>query len=169
MTVFFISGCATKIDVHARNEPFLPVKTYGLRTIPAPDFPSVVIIDSVNQFKGKPIQLFYVKKIDGKSVANARTETQFVSYGSGFTFGWRVLRHLPIRKSVLILRAENYGSAKLFGLFRKDAGTTKTVAFTPETGRSYVVMGKIDESSGGSDVYIADEQTRQRVKVEIVE
>jgi uncharacterized protein YceK len=63
MAVFFQSGCASKIDAHARNEPFQPVKTYGVRALPAPDFPSVVLLDTATHPHITRAQLFYVKKL----------------------------------------------------------------------------------------------------------
>lgn len=165
--VLLLTGCANKIDVHNRHESFKRVSLPGLHEVPNPDFPSVVLSDTANRLSGSRAKLFYVKSIDGKAVENARTETSHLTRGKGFSV-WTssTLRYIPIRRAVFVLRAETYNAAPVIDLFRKDVSVTKTVAFTPELGKFYVVLGSIDEVTGKAEVYIADEETRAPIKVE---
>ncbi|HET8695623.1 MAG TPA: hypothetical protein VFM33_13195 [Aquabacterium sp.] len=141
-----LGGCAT--------QPYNPIpENYA--------GPTAVIEDSFNGVSGSEVEFFYVDKLDGHDIRNARLASISASAGHGMSMSVvPVERAIPASKpvSLLIVGRTQY-AAPILAMTNSVYQIKGTVDFTPEPNKHYVVKGSLAESR--SSVWLEDAQTKK--------
>ena len=112
-------------------------------------------------------QLFYVAAIDGKEVYSSFTRTTKEQQGKGpvlqsMSYVSHTLPAAPMRLKLVGTTVTGAPITALLAAARERYfEVARDVAFTPQPGGSYRVVGKLQAE--GSDVWIEDARTAQRV------
>lgn len=115
------------------------------------------------------VDLFFVAKIDGKTVQNIGSQVRARNYGRGFALTVKPYdREVPVQPLQLELSGYTHHAADIGALFGDVHTVNGTVSFTPKAGVRYVVRGSLSkeysaiwvQTSGGSIVTSKVEKRR---------
>lgn len=139
--LLLLAGCAAKLVPDDYAGPTAVVKDSNANFV------------SGGLFKSDKAEIYSMMKVDGKPIDNALSRTASASEGLGM--GMRVKEHerrVPIKPMTVELLGLVYYPAPISTLFNPTYETRRTVQFSPVTGQTYVVRGRLGE--GGSSVWI---------------
>ncbi len=112
--------------------------------------PVATIRDSAGSLSSNKADLFYVAKVDDRTVRDSQTETISRNQGRGFSMTPAVLDHdVPARPTTLSLVGVTHYAAPILALTNPAYKVEGTIQFTPEPKKIYVVRGSLgaDKSS----------------------
>lgn len=130
--------------------------------------PTADVEDSFRTVSNSEVEFFYVDKLNGKSIRNARSASLSANAGRGMSMtplsvGRTVPASTPI--SLLIVARTEY-AAPILALTNAVYQVKGTIDFTPEPNKHYVVKGALGAQS--SSVWLEDAQTPQIVGKKIL-
>lgn len=140
----------------------------GCVTAPIPanySGPLATIQDTAVAESPNRAQFFYLREIDGQKVDNVLFETRRVNSGRGFSQSVASFsREIPARASTLQLGARISYGAPIQEIANTSTVYTaeKTVRFTPESSKSYVVKGML--TADQQEVWLEEAGTGKRIK-----
>lgn len=121
--------------------------------------PTAILRDSyANQRKGgvftpDSVQVFAASHVDGKFVENGSLKTGYASVGSVYGFGLKP-KSFERRVPVKAMKVRLMGVIHYTGPREPSTRVQRDVTFHPAAGQTYIVRGRIDESSSDSSVWI---------------
>ncbi|MCP4316296.1 MAG: hypothetical protein GY789_09830 [Hyphomicrobiales bacterium] len=104
--------------------------------------PTVVNAGSSGGVEPQKADLFYLYKIDDKSIDNIAYKTEQTGKHSGFSLKlYTVERQVQIQPMKVFLAGQTYCAAPIGELFNEVYSVSGAVDFTPNAGEKYVVHG----------------------------
>jgi hypothetical protein len=110
-------------------------------------------------------QFYYVRQVDGQKVDNVLFETRKLNRGRGFSQPVASFeRNIPARSSTLQLAARIGYGAPIQEITNASTVYTaeKTIKFSPESNRTYVVKGNLTATQ--QEVWLEDASTGARIE-----
>jgi hypothetical protein len=116
------------------------------------------IRDSLIQFSTSGADIFYLAKINGKSIGNSFTATRMATQGRGAQLRpVKISRDIPASPITLTITGRRDYAAPIQSMFNKIYQVSGDVEFTPAPDENYVVKGLLGENY--SAVWLEEEKT----------
>lgn len=104
------------------------------------------IESSEKRLSGSKADLFYVSKVDGKSIYNSMNATRGATYGQGFTLTTQLVNtQVPSIESIFTLVGRTEYAAPIQALTGTVYEVKGNIKFTPKPGKTYIVKGELGE------------------------
>jgi len=130
--------------------------------------PLATVKDSSKKYSASKIDLFYLKKIDGKKIEDSRSRTLIANSGKGFYISPVIVsRKIPAKLCTVMITGRTEYAAPILALTGKVYEVSGEVEFYPEEDKTYIVKGELTEKY--SSVWIEDVESKRIVgnKVEV--
>jgi len=141
----------------------------GCVTAPIPDNysgPIATIRDTVVSESSNRSQFYFLSEIDGQKVDNVLFASRKANSGRGFSLSTvNFTRDVPAKTSMLKFEARIGYGAPIQELLNSGTVYTmeKTINFTPESNKTYVVKGTL--TADQKEVWLEDAETGKRVEL----
>jgi len=127
---------------------------------------TVNVADQAVQISGQLLHVFEMTHVDGRRLMSTTMSTVRANQGRGFAVKPVTLSNeLPTGPTRVQLRATTQYAAPILALTNPTCQVQGEVAFTPETGKSYRVSGRI--AAEACEAWIEDLATQQAVTAKI--
>jgi len=126
--------------------------------------PIATVFDSALRPRGGGAQFFFVSSVDGRTLDTNLDATRRVNQGKGNSMVLMTqARELPAQPLKLVLEGQTAFAAPIVEIFKASQmlSVKRTVSFTPQMNRTYVVRGSLKPEE--TAVWIEDAETHERV------
>ncbi|NUU04091.1 hypothetical protein [Herbaspirillum robiniae] len=130
--------------------------------------PTALLKDSSDVYSMSKADIFYTLSVNGDEIDNARFATRRANEGRGAIMAvQKVQRPIPAQPLKVGVSARTVYAAPIMAMANTVYAVKGIVSFTPETGKTYVVRGKLSPTY--SAVWIEEEASKSVVgeKIEI--
>jgi hypothetical protein len=135
---FLLSGCASYSPVPSGYSGSL-----------------AIIQDTMKSRSRTSVDLFYLEKIDGKTIDNSLSATVQANSGRGLMMEPRIIeRSVPTVAGTFTIVGRTHRAAPILELAEKVYRVSGDVRFTPQPDHRYILRGSLDETH--SEVWIED-------------
>lgn len=141
------------------------VKSFGaLEAATPPDYtgPTANVADQVMAVSPQRLHVFEMTEVDGRRLSSSSMASARAGQGSGMTLTPVALTNeLPLAALRVRLQAATQYASPLVSMSNPSCRTVGEVGFTPQEGKRYAVMGRIEAKA--CEVWIEDVATGQAV------
>ena len=130
--------------------------------------PIASVTDSMTQRSATSVDIFYLAKIDGRSIDESLSATRSRNYGRGFAMDPVIVsRDVPAREETFTIVGRTDYAAPILALVNKVYEVSGETRFAPEPNKAYMVRGTLGDE--GSAVWIEERDSGKLVgrKIEV--